>query len=195
MTRCRPIPHGRRNSRATQPHGAVGQPDPMRHQHRPDGRGKGGGGGAGGRNKSRKSRRLRPLRTDARLDVTGGPVDGMNRPWRPRALSQGTGGNHCRLPARRPKAACRRPTSRPWSAPTRWWHGVPALGVLPLRAEQLLQIDSADFTDALLSRLARRVAELCARRRRWRGHHHGTDTPWSRPIPAPHGPQRQAHRC
>ncbi len=42
--------------------------------------------------------------------------------------------------------------------------GVPALARLAdLRAEQLLQIDSADFTDALLLRLARRVAELCAR--------------------------------
>ena len=40
---------------------------------------------------------------------------------------------------------------------------VPALhGVADVRAEQLLQIDSADFTDELLLRLARRVAELCA---------------------------------
>ena len=35
--------------------------------------------------------------------------------------------------------------------------------MLKTNAEQLLQIDSADFTDALLLRLARRVAELCAR--------------------------------
>ena len=41
---------------------------------------------------------------------------------------------------------------------------VPGLGLLAeLHAEQLLQIDSVDFTDALLLRLARRVAELCAR--------------------------------
>ena len=41
---------------------------------------------------------------------------------------------------------------------------VPPLARLAeLRAEQLLQVDSADFTDALLLRLARRVAELCAR--------------------------------
>lgn len=40
---------------------------------------------------------------------------------------------------------------------------VPGLGLLAeLHAEQLLQIDSVDFTDALLLRLARRVAELCA---------------------------------
>lgn len=41
---------------------------------------------------------------------------------------------------------------------------VPGLARLAdLQPEQLLQIDSADFTDALLLQLARRVAELCAR--------------------------------
>ena len=41
--------------------------------------------------------------------------------------------------------------------------GVPGLSALAqLQAEQLLQIDSADFTDARLLQLARRVAELCA---------------------------------
>jgi len=42
--------------------------------------------------------------------------------------------------------------------------GVPGLTTLArLQAEQLFQIDSADFTDARLLQLARRVAELCAR--------------------------------
>ncbi len=41
--------------------------------------------------------------------------------------------------------------------------GVPGLARLAdLRAEQLFQIDSADFTDAHLLKLARRVAALCA---------------------------------
>ncbi len=42
--------------------------------------------------------------------------------------------------------------------------GVPGLAALArLQAEQLFQIDSADFTDTRLLQLARRVAELCAR--------------------------------
>ncbi|MDR2154267.1 MAG: asparaginase [Burkholderiaceae bacterium] len=42
--------------------------------------------------------------------------------------------------------------------------GVPGLEQLAeLRAEQLMQIDSADFTDERLLQLARRVAALCAR--------------------------------
>lgn len=41
--------------------------------------------------------------------------------------------------------------------------GVPGLAALAqLQAEQLFQIDSADFTDTRLLQLARRVAELCA---------------------------------
>lgn len=41
--------------------------------------------------------------------------------------------------------------------------GVPGLAALAdIRAEQLFQIDSADFTDAHLLQLARRVAALCA---------------------------------
>ena len=42
--------------------------------------------------------------------------------------------------------------------------GVPGLsGLAQLQAEQIFQIDSADFTDEHLLRLARRVATLCAR--------------------------------
>lgn len=90
-------------------------------------------------------------------------VDGMNRPRRPSLALVGTGGTIAGA-GTAPEGGMSAAYQSAVVGADALVAGVPALARLAeLRAEQLLQIDSADFTDALLLRLARRVAELCAR--------------------------------
>ena len=90
-------------------------------------------------------------------------VDGMNRPRRPSLALVGTGGTIAGA-GTAPEGGMSAAYQSAVVGADALVAGVPALARLAeLRAEQLLQIDSADFTDALLLRLAGEVGLDVAR--------------------------------
>jgi len=84
----------------------------------------------------------------------------MTTPARPRIALIATGGTIAGVGAGGALSAAYRPAALPVRELIAAAPGLAELA--DLRAEQLMQIDSADFTDQLLLQLARRVAALCA---------------------------------